>query len=299
LAEHDYDLVWCNRDVTWWALRGLLRAPVVVDVDDLTDRLVLQQARAEGRLAAPETRREVASWRRLHALLKAEAECLVVCSGLDQARLGSDRAVVVPNVFLPAGTGRAEPGGPADPRRPRILLPGDFTYRPNIVAAHRLVTAILPRVRRRLPDAQVWLVGRHVGDLDPLAGPDVSVFGQVRDMATFVAAADVVAVPLTEGSGTRIKILEAWQLERPVVSTARGAEGLAAEPGRHLLLAESDDEFAAAVVTVATQPRLASQLVQAGKALVRDRHGYPALLAGVTAAVETAFRRRASQPQSC
>jgi Glycosyl transferases group 1 len=292
LAEHDYELVWCNRIITWWVLRGLLRSPTVVDVDDLNDRLVLQQARAEGRIGASETHREVASWRRLHALLAAEADCLVVCSAADQARLGTDRAVVVPNVFLgPAGTG--EPGGPGHPdrRRPRILLQGDFTYRPNILAAHRLATAILPRVRRLLPRAQVWLVGRHTGALDPLAGRDVSVFGQVRDMAGFVAAADMVAVPLTEGSGTRIKILEAWQLERPVVSTGQGAEGLAAETGRHLMLAESDDEFAAAVVAVATQPKLASRLVRAGKALVRDRHGYPALLAGVTAAVETALHR--------
>jgi glycosyltransferase involved in cell wall biosynthesis len=289
LAEHEYDLVWCNRDLAWWTVRGLLRAPTVVDVDDLTDRLVLQQAAAEGRTGAPEIRREVAAWRRLHALLKAEADCLVVCSALDQARLGTDQSVVVPNVFLDPAPAR--PAAGPDGRRPRILLQGDFTYRPNIVAAHRLVTGILPQVRQALPAAQVWLAGRQTGDLDALAGPDVSVLGQVRDMAAVVAAADLVAVPLTEGSGTRIKILEAWQLERPVVSTGRGAEGLVAEPGRHLLLAESDADFAAAIVAVATQPTLADRLARAGKALVADRYGLPALLTGVTTAVQTAQGR--------
>ncbi|HVQ95984.1 MAG TPA: glycosyltransferase [Mycobacteriales bacterium] len=289
LAEHEYDLVWCNRDLAWWTVRGLLRAPTVVDVDDLTDRLVLQQAAAEGRTGAPEIRREVAAWRRLHALLKAEVDCLVVCSALDQARLGTDQSVVVPNVFLESAPAR--PAADPDGRRPRILLQGDFTYRPNIVAAHRLVTGILPQVRRSLPAAQVWLAGRQTGDLDALAGPDVSVLGQVRDMAAVVAAADLVAVPLTEGSGTRIKILEAWQLERPVVSTARGAEGLAAEPGRHLLLAESDADFAAAIVAVATRPTLADRLTRAGKALVADRYGLPALLTGVATAVQTAQGR--------
>jgi polysaccharide biosynthesis protein PslH len=94
-------------------------------------------------------------------------------------------------------------------------------------------------------------------------------------------------VPLRLGSGTRLKILEAWAMERPVVSTALGAEGLDAEPGRHLLIANDPAGFARSVLRVLDEPGLAAQLSREGRALVAERYSWR----GVAGVLDAFFRQ--------
>ncbi|HLT19436.1 MAG TPA: glycosyltransferase, partial [Thermomicrobiales bacterium] len=82
--------------------------------------------------------------------------------------------------------------------------------------------------------------------------------------------AAVVVVPLRFGSGTRLKVLEALAMARPVVSTSAGIEGLAVENGRHLLVADRRDEFASAVELLLSEPELAERLGRAGRRLVEQ-----------------------------
>jgi len=177
---------------------------------------------------------------------------------------------VVPNTV-------AAPAGPAtvSGRHPhRLLLTGTFSYPPNIEAARELVGAILPLVRSEVPDATVELVGREPGrDVTALAGPATVVVGPVPDMAPHLAHASVLVVPLRSGGGTRLKILEAMAAGLPVVSTAKGVEGIAATPGEHLLIAETSEEIAAAVVRLCRQPALGLRLATAARSLVDDRYG--------------------------
>ena len=77
----------------------------------------------------------------------------------------------------------------------------------------------------------------------------------------------VAIVPLRAGSGTRVKILEAWAASRPVVSTTLGAEGLQATDGEHLILADGPEEFAAAVTRLLESEELRKRLGRAGRRL--------------------------------
>ncbi|MGP4110789.1 glycosyltransferase family 4 protein [Streptomyces sp. 4N509B] len=289
LRDRAYDVVWCNRISTWIHLRGQAPFPCVVDIDDLQDRL------AHGEDAS---RR----WRRLHRAAAAEADWLVVCSDLDHGRLGAANSSVVPNVYL--GDDRS-PGGPPDAKGsgepppdepgPVILLQGLFIYPPNVDAAERLVGEILPRVQREFPTARVWLVGLDFGTLDRLAREDVRVFGLVPDVRPYVRAADVVAVPLRRGSGTRLKLLESFALGTPVVSSTLGAEGLAARHDEHLLIADEPDAFAEAVATVLRSPASRDRLTANARALVRGDYGWTTLVSSVEHAVgraREAFGRR-------
>ena len=286
LAARRYDVVWCNRVNAWAPLQGVLSTPCVIDVDDLQNRLAQQRLDATGDAAEAETAKR---WLRMQEAAARGADWLVVCSELDRARLGVENCGVVPNVYLDAADDVA-PLCSADPR-PRILLQGLFRYPPNVDAARRLVDDVLPLVRREFPEARVWLVGQHAGELDRYAGrEDVRVFGVVPDVRPYVRAADVVAVPLRFGSGTRLKLLESFALGTPVVSSRLGAEGIAARHGEHILLADAAADQAAAVLDLLRDPAAARRMAANARELVQRRYGSATLNATVAEAVTQAHR---------
>src|SRR5581483_3269969 len=98
--------------------------------------------------------------------------------------------------------------------------------------------------------------------------------GYVPDLAPLFAAAGVLVVPLWVGGGVRVKILEAFARGLPVVSTTIGAEGIAAVPGRDLLVADDPASFADAVVHVLTDRALAARLATSARAFVEARHDW-------------------------
>jgi polysaccharide biosynthesis protein PslH len=105
-------------------------------------------------------------------------------------------------------------------------------------------------------------VSRHVrGD------PRIQVVGPVDSAVEALAAVQVAVVPLRSGSGTRVKILEAWAASRPVVSTTLGAEGLPARDGENLILADEPGQFAAAVSALLESAALRKRLGSAGRHL--------------------------------
>jgi glycosyltransferase involved in cell wall biosynthesis len=189
-------------------------------------------------------------------------------------RLGL-RTTVVPN----AVTMPAEIGGRSQrvPGQRLLLFVGNLTYGPNVEAAELLVREILPRVRRLIDQAVVVeLVGAFEagGPIEALvAEPGVAVRGYVDDLAAAYARADLAVVPLTHGSGTRIKLLEAFAAGVPIVTTPVGAAGLDVEDGTHLLLASDADGLAVAVARVLADEQLAADLARNARALGEQRFG--------------------------
>jgi glycosyltransferase involved in cell wall biosynthesis len=129
-------------------------------------------------------------------------------------------------------------------------------------------------VREQVPQAELVVVGRRpTTEVLALAQlPGVSVTGEVPDVRPFVAAASVVVAPLRYGSGARQKILEAWAMERAVVATTVGAEGLGARDGEDLLLADGTQRLAEAVVRVLRDTAARDRLRGPGRRIVLERH---------------------------
>jgi len=136
--------------------------------------------------------------------------------------------------------------------RKEIVFSGNFEYHPNIDAVGFLMREIWPAIRQARPDIRLRLVGRGDEHIRHLVRhePSVEMTGRVEDALAEIAAAKVVIAPLRAGSGTRIKILEAWAAARPVVATALAAEGLAAEHGQNCLIAENPVSFATCVTNL-------------------------------------------------
>ena len=116
--------------------------------------------------------------------------------------------------------------------------------------------------------------------------------GYVEDVRPVIAGSAVCVVPLRQGGGTRLKILEAMALGVPVVSTTKGAEGLDVVDGAHLLLADEPHDFAAATVRLMRDGALRARLAEQARARVEERYDWRAIGAGFASLVEEAVERR-------
>jgi glycosyltransferase involved in cell wall biosynthesis len=113
----------------------------------------------------------------------------------------------------------------------------------------------------------------------------IIVTGLVADVRVPLADATVMAVPLFQGGGTHLKVLEAFAAGVPVVSTRKGAEGLGAEPATHLLLAETADEFADAILALWRDHALVERVTGHARALVAERFSWASTEAPLQAAI--------------
>lgn len=169
-----------------------------------------------------------------------------------------------------------------------LLYTGVFEYLPNSLAASRLVDEIFPALASARPDVRLTLVGSSpTPRMEEAAArdPRIEVTGKVEDTLPYLHAAGVMPVPLHEGGGTRFKALEAFAAELPVVSTAKGVEGLGAVPGEHYLRAETTAEFVDALIGLFEDERTREALTSRALAFVRERYSLPAARRSVAGAL--------------
>ncbi|MFW6074697.1 MAG: glycosyltransferase, partial [Chloroflexota bacterium] len=125
----------------------------------------------------------------------------------------------------------------------------------------------------------------------------VGVAGRVDDVGPYLASAQVAVVPLHSGSGTRLKILDAFAAGVPVVSTTVGAEGINGIDGEHLLIADSAAGFAAAVLKLLREPALRTALTTNARELVERQYTWNAAGSALLHAHDLARKRFASRTQ--
>ncbi len=156
-----------------------------------------------------------------------------------------------------------------------LVFNGVLDYRPNLDAAAHLVEEIWPRVRDRVPDARLRIVGRAgQEDVARLKQPGIELTGEVPDVRPYLQSAAVVAVPIRMGGGTRFKVLEGLAMEKPLVSTTLGAEGIGTVHGEHLMLADDPVEFASTVVALFSDAAKGQALGRAGRKLVEEKYSW-------------------------
>jgi glycosyltransferase involved in cell wall biosynthesis len=266
-------LTWCVEPRGFEPVRDVVGHPVVLDLQNLHDWKHRHQRGSPGEpwlrktLYLPRMAAKWTAWQRRAA---ADVDAMVVCSELDARRVGVDNAVVIPNCYpAPAPPGNRHP----NLERLTIAFVGTLQYDPNRVAARFFAREVLPLIRREVPAATFRVVGAKphlAGDLTDTPGVDVQ--GHVPDIERALADVDVVVAPIFFGGGTRLKVIEGWARQLPVVSTRVGAEGLDAADGENLLLAETADEFGGAVLRIHRSPELRAALVDGGTRLYEARY---------------------------
>jgi glycosyltransferase involved in cell wall biosynthesis len=162
--------------------------------------------------------------------------------------------------------------------RPEIIFSGNLEYAPNIAAVRFFHRHVWPALQSRWPELKWKILGRNPGpfrDL-PAHDPSIQLTGFVEDAVAVIAQAQVAVVPLLAGSGTRVKILEAWAARTPVVSTSLGAEGLECRDREHLLLADDPESFITAVSELLALPHDRARIGAAGRRLYEERYTWQA-----------------------
>ncbi len=170
-----------------------------------------------------------------------------------------------------------------------VMFLGQLSYEPNTEAVNELIDIIYPRLREIQPECRLLLVGARPTQkmLDAAANdPGIVVTGKVPKVLPYLGSAGMMVVPLRKGGGTRLKILEAFASGCPVISTSKGAEGLKAQDGEHLLIRDEIDSIVEAVSTLWSNPSLGSQMALAAYQLVQEEYSWEAIGERVKQAIE-------------
>jgi glycosyltransferase involved in cell wall biosynthesis len=215
--------------------------------------------------------------RRLERALARSADAVVAVSP-DEARLVRTLAPAARVVVAPNGVDvdAVSPTPPGD----ALLFVGLLSYGPNRDAMEWFARDVLPRLAAE--DPEILVAGRDPGPgLQALAReqPKLRLLDFVPDLAPLYARAAIFVNPMRGGGGTRLKMLGAMAAGKAVVSTTLGAEGLALTSGRDVVLADTAEEFAAAVRALLRDRPRAARLGRAARTLVEARYRWEACLA--------------------
>lgn len=271
------DMIWAER---LYVARAFIHhgGKTVVDLDDLESAKIAREAEAGGaglgRYALKREARRLAHTERQSV---DQFAGVAVCSPEDTQHFGThaERAWVVPN-----GVDDALMDLPAIAReKNHLVFVGTMNYWPNEQAMLFFHREILPRIRARIPDVVLSIVGlkppASIRDLHD--GTRTFVHADVPDVAPYIQRATLSIVPLRVGGGTRLKILESLALGTPVVSTTVGAEGLDLSPDKHLLLGDDAEGFAEAVVQLLLDEPYRQHLADQGRERVRQLYLWSAI----------------------
>lgn len=204
------------------------------------------------------------------------------CSPVDQSGLQDLLGGAVPVDVIPNSIDVSEydASGISDDwsgRELTLVYLGSYSYYPNEQAALLLMDEVLPILRTRNIPAKLLLIGSNPTESMKAAAEghaDVVILGKVDSILPYLKEPCVVVLPLRLGSGTRLKILEAFACGRPVVSTAKGVEGIDAVDGTHLLVRESAGEMADAAVALWMDRELRGRICRNALELVSDCYSH-------------------------
>ncbi len=286
IQNKEFDLVWVENTLSYpytievLRLLGLSGVPMICNAHNV-ETLVLQ--RIADRATSPAARRHWQLQARLMAKVEkaayADSQLVFQCSQQDveSARTlrGTVRYEVVGNGVdlqyfkpqLPQSTVET----------PTIVFTAGFGYPPNQEGLLYFVREVLPTIRRVIPNCRFLFAGSQASDMLNRLGNDAATVECVcspTDIRPCFEQAWVFVVPLLTGGGTRLKIVEAMAMQRPVVSTSLGAEGLDCLHEEHLLLADTAQDFAEQVIRLLQDAELRDRLRRQALQWVRTNYDW-------------------------
>lgn len=302
LAAHTYDAVFGDHTAMFPYLleaKEIAHIPVVVRLHNVESVIWHRYARSEHNPL-----KKLIAYRQAQMLERFEArnaelvDANFTITAVDEARMArlAPRARVV---TVPPGVD-TEYWAPVerDPASTIAITATTFSWIHNVNGVIWFLDQVLPLVREHVPGFAMHLLGRcPPADLQKRAGAEVVVHGFVDDVRPYAARAGVYVVPLHVGSGIRIKILEAMAMGMPVVTTSVGCEGIPGVPGTHFLIADTAEEFAAAVTAMLTQPERAAAIGRAARAFVVDHFSWDVTAALIETEIATQISRRTPSRQ--
>lgn len=289
LVQIEFSMMWSYAEI--FRKRGI---PVVLDAHnieyhnicdigrDMSSFLWQQVYRVEERRLR---KLEQRAWRECTACIavsERERQEIAACTGR------SDRVIAAVNGVDPERFVFRRRSGRDNDHQGRLLFLGGMDYLPNLDAIHYFLQEIFPRIRQLNAHIRLDIVGRELWKINRRFETNtefdgVSFHENVTDVLPWFYESDVLVVPLRQGAGTRIKILEAMAAGLPVVSTSKGCEGTAVVSGKHVMIADTPEQFAKSVVEVSAYPAKLQMLAANAHQLVMERYTWQRAVAAIDA----------------
>lgn len=173
-----------------------------------------------------------------------------------------------------------------------IVFTGIMNYLPNVEGCVRFVKNVMPRILQKVPNAKFRIVGAQPSkEILALRGGAVEVTGAVPETADYLREASVAVAPLRLGRGLQNKVLEAMACATPIVASPNASAGVDATVDFHYLLAGSDEETAAQVILLLSDPARAAALGARARERVLERYSWDRALRDYDSAIELARNR--------
>jgi polysaccharide biosynthesis protein PslH len=158
---------------------------------------------------------------------------------------------------------------------PTVGLIGSFNWTPTYTAAERLINRLWPQIKQQIPNAKLQIVGRAakdaLGQYSHL--PDITLYPDVPDTLPYFQSSDVLLYAPAAGSGMKVKVMEAFALGTPVVTTTEGIEGLPAQDGVHAGVCDEDQGLIERTVQLLLQPQQRQQQRRQARQLLESYCG--------------------------
>ncbi len=211
-------------------------------------------------------------WRRYESSVLAGYRRIVAMSEKDRLLLNHPAVRVIGNGvdldrFMPSPE---EPGA-------RLLFVGSFRHFPNVLAYRFFVERVWPKLSAHVPGVSLTVIAGpdpHLYWSAPPPDPRIVVHALVRDVRPLYEAANVIVVPTTVSAGTNLKVLEAMAMERAVVSTPSGCDGLGLEHARNIWIASEPNDFGAAIELLLSDAALRAGIARNARHVAEERYGW-------------------------
>lgn len=254
--------------------------PVVLNHHNVESVMMWRRSEREWGLRRVYCRRDAEKLENVERVVCGRAAVNVLVSALDARRLeavaGPLQTAVVENgvdveYFRPSADRRSRPGA--------LVFAGTMNWYPNQDAMRYFLQEIWPTLVAENPGRSLTVVGRDppAEVLAAARDPRVRAPGFVPDVRTFLDEASVYVCPIRDGGGTRLKVLDALAMAKPLVATQLSVEGLELEEESHYLRAETPEDFVRQIGRLEQNPDLARRLGAAGRHLVETRYSWDAI----------------------
>lgn len=157
---------------------------------------------------------------------------------------------------------------------PVVLYLGNFTWLQNREAVDILVKKIWPKIKEKLADAKLWIIGKGAKDFFAKLETDSVRVDEVSDVRVAYQQASILVAPIFGGGGTRYKNFEAFASGLPVVTTSIGIRGTDAKDEEEVIIRDSSQEIADAAIDLLTNPALYKKLAINAKNMVREKYNW-------------------------
>jgi polysaccharide biosynthesis protein PslH len=275
LSEHSPDIIHVEHlRMAQYGLRLTSNWPVIWDaVDHLTSLYEQTSTRSPSALWRLIARYEAPQLKRYESRLIRHFPVTLVISPHDQRLFQLDNPYSERVRIAPLGLPLSNTDLRPERASSTLIITGALNYQPNVVSVRWFIREIFPLILCQRPDVKLQLVGANPGPtIRALSSPQIEVTGFVPSVLDYLRQSTIALAPIVYGSGTQIKVIEAFMSETPLIATSTALRGLTVTDKEHVLVADNAVEFANAIIQLLADSGLRDQIAASGRHYVEQYH---------------------------